>query len=85
MNVYTSKNEKLIHTQRGVIEKQQKAIDMLEEENSLLKEQLYKYNYKNLYKCINTLESVYKRYENLIKELEECKKEYTKLNKNCKK
>lgn len=85
MNVYTSKNEKLIHTQRGVIEKQQKAIDMLEEENTLLKEQLYKYNYKNLYKCINTLESVYKRYENLIKELDECKKEYIRLNKNCKK
>ena len=49
MKIYTNKNEKLIHTQRGIIEKQQKSIDMLEEENALLKEQLYKYNYKNLY------------------------------------
>lgn len=71
--MYISKNEK-------IIQKQKKLIDRLIEENQCLKEQVIKYESYQLNEQIKDSDEQLNKLNDMITELQECKKEYLRLN-----
>ena len=71
--MYLTKNEK-------IIQKQKKLIDRLIEENKCLKEQVIKYESYQLNEQIKDSDEQLNKLNDMITELQECKKEYLRLN-----
>lgn len=76
--MYLNKKEKLILQQKKIIKKQQEIITELEEEIECLQEQVT--NYENMSMTIELTKNMYLKYKQLVQDLQNCKSEYSILN-----